>query len=118
MPYVERNESGAVVAIASTQDTGGGTKEFLPLEHAEVLAFLAALSSAKDGGGASLSMMASDLRMIRVIEDVVDLLIQKNVIIFSDLPQAVQSKLLQKRGQRERLFGKGGDIIGSSEGIL
>lgn len=117
MPYVERNETGAVVAVASTPDAGSGKKEFLPLEHADVLQFLGALTAGKEGG-ASLAMMASDLRMIRVIEDVVDLLIQKNVIIFSDLPQAVQAKLLQKRGQRERLFGKGGDIIGSSEGIL
>ena len=118
MPYVERNESGTVVAVASTPDAGGGKKEFLPLEHADVLQFLAALAAGKDGDGSSLALIASDLRMIRVIEDVVDLLIQKNVIIFSDLPPAVQTKLLQKRGQRERLFGKGGDIIGTSEGIL
>jgi len=97
--------------------SGGSSGEFLPVEHPEVLQFLAGPA---EGGGADasgLEMLLSDLKLIRVIEDVIDLLIAKRVIIFSELPLPVQQKILQKKGKREKLFG-GGDIIGTDKGIL
>ncbi len=114
MPYVERNEQGS---ISSLRQSGGSDSEFLPVEHPEVLQFLVA--SADDAGEnvSSIEMLFSDLKLIRVIEDVIDLLIAKGVIIFSELPLPVQQKILQKKGKREKLFGEV-DIIGSEKGIL
>jgi len=112
MPYIQRNEQGKIAALTMT---GDASAEFLPADHFEVLQFLmmpAHLNTAE------IELLQHDLKLIRVIEDVIDILIAKNIIIFSDLPQAVQKKILQKRGQREKLFGGGVDIIGSEEGIL
>lgn len=111
MPYVERDQAGKVRALTLTADAAG---EFLPPEHPEVLQFL----GGEQGDGSNMEMLLSDLKLIRVIEDVIDLLIAKGVIIFSDLPPPVQQKILQKRGKREKLFGGGADLLGSEEGIL
>lgn len=41
-----------------------------------------------------------DLDMVRVIEDVIDILIDKNLMLFTDLPEAVQNKILFKKNIR------------------
>ena len=114
MPYVERDERGAISALTCS---GGDSGEFLPGDHPEVLLFLAGATATEGADGAGLELLLSDLKLIRVIEDVIDLLIAKRVIIFSELPLPVQQKILQKKGKREKLFG-GSDILGSDKGIL
>jgi hypothetical protein len=115
MPYIERNEQGK---ISSLTMSGDASHEFLAVEHPEVLQFLAGPAEVGGSGTSSLEMLLSDLKLIRVIEDVIDLLIAKRVIIFSELPVPVQQKILQKKGKREKLFGGGVDILGSEKGIL
>ncbi|MDG6774232.1 hypothetical protein QCB45_07795 [Thiomicrorhabdus sp. ZW0627] len=44
-----------------------------------------------------------DLNMVRVIEDLIDVLIDKDLIRFTDLPSAVQNKLLFKKSIRSSL---------------
>lgn len=90
----------------------------MPVEHPEVLEFLTRSAGQAEGDNSAMEMLLSDLKLIRVIEDVVDLLIAKRVIMFSELPAPVQQKILQKRGKREKMFGAGGDILGSDRGIL
>jgi len=114
MPYVERDATGNIVALTAV---AGAAAEFLPTEHPEVLQFLSQRTPGEHEH-ASVALLIEDLKLIRAIEDVIDLLISKNVIIFSELPLAVQQKIMTKRGYREKLFGAGGDIIGSEEGIL
>lgn len=41
-----------------------------------------------------------DLDMVRVIEDVIDILIDKNLMLFTDLPDPVQNKILFKKSIR------------------
>ena len=115
MPYIQRNDEGR---ISSLTLSGDASSEFLPVEHPEVLQFLAVQAGDKAGDTSSLEMLLSDLKLIRVIEDVIDLLIAKRVIIFSELPLPVQQKILLKKGKREKLFGGGVDILGSDKGIL
>jgi len=112
MPYLKRNTAGAVIAL--TAEPGDPGAELVAADHPEVLAFLA---TSKGGNAGSVDMLAADLSMIRVIEDVIDILIAKNVLMFSELPMAVQQKLLRKKGQREKLFGVG-DILSSDDGVL
>ncbi len=38
-----------------------------------------------------------DLEMVRVIEDVIEIMIDKNLMLFTDLPDAVQNKILFKK---------------------
>jgi hypothetical protein len=55
--------------------------------------------------------MESDLSLARVFEDVIDILIERGVFTFQDLPEAAQQKLRARRGLRkefayvENLFG-------------
>ena len=44
----------------------------------------------------------SDLEFIRVLDDVIDLLISKNLIMFTELPEVVQEKYTQRTQMRER----------------
>ena len=59
--------------------------------------------------------MESDLALARVIEDLIEVLIDKKLIMFTDFPAGAQRKLLDRRGLRkefdlvEDLFGEGDD---------
>ncbi|OED41490.1 hypothetical protein ACH42_13735 [Endozoicomonas sp. (ex Bugula neritina AB1)] len=48
-------------------------------------------------------MQAQDADFIRVLEDVIDLLLDKQVIQFTELPNPVQTKLLNRRRYRETM---------------
>lgn len=110
MPYVQRNAQGEIVSLLKEAATSAS--EFLPATHPEVAAFLSDTAGAPDAA-ASIFSPTSDLEMVRIIEDLVDLLIAKNVIVLTDLPVAVQQKLLRQRERREVLFG---DISMDEEG--
>ena len=45
----------------------------------------------------------SDTAIARVLEDLIDVLITRGVIQFTDLPEAAQDKLLSRRQTRARL---------------
>ena len=95
MPYVMRNPQGEIVALYKHAEAGS---EYLSSDAPEVLAFF---SDTAKGEGFSLQ---DDLAMIRVIEDVIELLIAKNLIVLTDLPPAVQKKLLLQQNRRAKLF--------------
>lgn len=117
MPYLKRNNAGAIVALTASPPEPGA--EFKAADHPEVLLFLSAGPQGADPveREGSLDLLATDLSMIRVIEDVIDILIAKNIIMFSELPLPVQEKLLRKKGQREKLFGIG-DVIGGDDEVM
>ncbi|AXS79344.1 tryptophan synthase subunit beta like protein [Dechloromonas sp. HYN0024] len=57
-----------------------------------------------------------DRDFVRVIEDTIELLIAKDLILFTDLPPKVQDKLMRRKEVRqlkqfEGNFGAGGDDI-------
>lgn len=54
-----------------------------------------------------------DLDMVRVIEDVIDILIDKNIMLFTDLPDSVQNKILFKKTIRN--LNKSNDSILSED---
>lgn len=97
MPYVKRNENGTISAVfADPQD---GAEELVTSGTPELMQFL---------GGASAeairSLLAeSDVEMSRVIEDLVDILISRGVILLTDFPVPAQEKLTKRGGLRQRL---------------
>jgi len=97
MPFVKRDEQGTVIALSG--EPAAGFSEELAADDPAVAAFLGGL----DGGGASLA--ASDLDLIRVLEDVVDLLIAKGMILFTELPGDAQQKILRRQQLRARAEG-------------
>ena len=109
MPYVQRDAAGKIIALFREPLDSG--QEQLPADHLDVLTFLS------DGDSAPFSPF-SDLQMIRVIEDVIDVLIRKQVILLTELPPAVQNKLLQQRSRRDQLFGSVSVLGEADNGIL
>jgi hypothetical protein len=95
MPYVRRDKDGLVESLHRS-DSGSG--EFLSDDHPEVQAFFAA---AKGTGRQDFSRLDADF--VRVIEDVIDTLIVKNVINITDLPEQAQAKLFARKSFRERV---------------
>ena len=81
MLYVQRDENGKITGLTITP---GENTEEASLTDADVSEFLA----------------ASDPDMIRVLEDLIQVLINKNLITFEDLPETAQLKLLYRKNTR------------------
>jgi hypothetical protein len=91
--YIKRNSQRDIVAVSLTAEPG--FDETLADDAPEVQAFLTRFQSQPPKG-----LAESDLEMVRVLEDLVSLLIERNVIRFTDLPTAAQTKLLSRRELR------------------
>ena len=52
--------------------------------------------------GGQPELLAKELQMIRVIEDLVEVLSAQGVLQSTNLPQAVQMKLLERKAMREQ----------------
>jgi hypothetical protein len=73
------------------------------------------LSKAKTASGnEAVEFMRSDLDMIRVYEDLIDLLLTKRIIMLTDFPPAAQEKLLRRKKLRSSLASFA-EVIGSEE---
>lgn len=53
-----------------------------------------------------LSLADSDAGLARVTEDLIDILITRGLIQFTDFPPAAQAKLLQRRQTREMIASR------------
>jgi hypothetical protein len=112
MPYITRNAEGTIAGLLREAPSAGA--EFLAVDHPDVTAFL--------GSGDAFDRL--DAEFVRVIEDVIDALIVKNVINITDLPEQAQAKLFARKSFRERitkhslrLFSDSsmGDVIGDTQ---
>ena len=100
MPYVKRNGRGVVIAVS--------------LEAAPVFEEEVARGSAELGvfaSGPVDSLDRTDQDFVRVLEVVVELLIDKGIILFTDLPQSAQDKIMRRQQLRSEL-GERLDLIG------
>lgn len=93
--YVRRDNQGGVVSISLEPAPDHG--ERCDATHPDVAAFLHAIAP---GNG---SLAASDLALIRVIEDLIEVLIDKEVLRLTDLPESAQAKLLDRQRMRTSL---------------
>ena len=107
MPFVKRNAEGAIVA-ASHGAEGDCVEE---ISEAELLAsgFVDRLFGSE--GSESRQLASSDLELVRVIEDVVGLLVEKGFILFTELPESAQKKVLTRQQLRSRI-GSSLDLLG------
>lgn len=90
MPYAKRDDTGRLIALLA--DPEPGANELIDATHPEVAQFL--------GKGAN-PLMESDANMARVTEDLIDVLVARGVVMFTDLPPIAQRKLLDRRNIRE-----------------
>jgi len=54
---------------------------------------------------AKQTLVESDLEFVRVLEDVITVLIEKNIIAHTELPEAAREKLSRRRELRVKLTG-------------
>jgi hypothetical protein len=106
MPYIRR---GPDRLIESVHRRGDVSMEFLPEGHAELLAFFGQTPS----GPSQFNKLDADF--VRVIEDVIDTLIVKNIINITDLPGEAQAKLFARKSFRERVSHNSLRLFSESE---
>ncbi len=110
MPYVVRDQAGRIIEV--TADRSDAASEALSPDDPALRAFLGlADQSAELRDGLS----ASDLDLVRVLEDLVTVLIDKRIIALTDLPQAAQQKLADRFELRSRLADLGGIVEDSDD---
>lgn len=92
MRYVVRDPQGSIVSLHREAVPDA---EVLPLNHPDIQAFLTG------GDGKSFAMMDADL--VRVLEDLIDVLLRRNVFRITDLPLEAQVKLFERKHFRDNL---------------
>lgn len=115
MPYVSRDAGGAVSGIFLKP--GSGVSEFLPNDHPDILSFFGGVLPESVESTPLSELTHSDIAFIRVIEDVVDILIHKNLLTFTELPEKAREKILSRRDARGRLAGSN-DLVVPDERLL
>jgi len=91
MLYAIRNEEGRIVSLSETPQAGA---EAVDMKNKEVMDFL---SINDEEFSAEEFLQQSDMAVARIFEDLVDVLISKNLIMFTDLPPMAQKKLLGRK---------------------
>lgn len=98
MLYVERAKDGSIIAMHNTSSPIAQEQKSLLDE--EVLEFL----STSDSWEQSIAM--SDFGAVRIIEDLINILVQKRIINFTDLPEHAQQKIREREHLREKLLSQ------------
>ncbi|MEQ6917657.1 tryptophan synthase subunit beta like protein [Halomonas aquatica] len=97
--YIKRDNDGRI-ELVSREETPE-CDEYLPADSTELLTFLVD----KDVAKGVAHFQSSDLAFVRVLEDVIELLMDKGVISFTDLPEPAQEKVMERQALRRRLNG-------------
>ena len=97
MPYAKRASDGTIEALLSVPDQNG--TEWLDPCDIEVKRFLS--NHQDDNPHEALAI--SDAQLLRVLEDLIDLLVRKQIIMYTDLPEQAQAKLFQRQRLREQI---------------
>lgn len=125
MPFVQRNDHDQIIAVFRDDD-GQGLEE-LEVDDPELMDFLEQqdddiVAEPEDGppalpmasgprkrvepdpvDGAATGLGETDLRLIRALEDLIELLERKGFVSETELPQPVQDLLLKRRNMRQML---------------
>jgi hypothetical protein len=95
MVFVKRDNNSRIVSVSLVETAEH--RESLPLDSPELGAFTSILASGQE------KLAITDLDLVRVLEDLIDLLFKGDVIRFTDFPQPAQEKLLARRSMRSSL---------------
>lgn len=107
MFHVLRSSDGTIQSVSRQPQSGSEPVE----ENApEILQFF-------NASAPEPAFDAVDAGFVRVLEDLIDTLILKNVIHQTDLPPAAQKKLMVRKGLRSRLHGAL-NLLGSDDRLL
>ncbi len=111
MPYVTRDQNGHIAAVHAIQNAEAAEK--LAPGDPELVEFLGLTG---EPAGLQSALVTSDLELVRVLEDLITVLIDKRIIMLTDLPKAAQQKLAHRYDLRSQLANLGG-IVAEHEDI-
>lgn len=94
MPYVSRDARQHIIAVYA--EPRADATEWLDDGDPQLLEDMAQMRDL---------LCSLDSDMVRVIEDLIDVLVEKRLILPTDLPEAAQRKLLGRQLLRQRLSG-------------
>lgn len=109
MPYVLRNQEGAIKAVSQSEMTGNDW-EFVDGSDKGYLAFLEHSLAQHN------PFRESDIQLARVLEDLISLLVERDIIRFTDFPEAAQKRLIDR--QAMRMKGRNLNIIDEARSIF
>jgi hypothetical protein len=112
MFYVQRDAEGQLLRVEAA--AFDGFTDMVPADNAEIQEWFA-----DDVVENSLKQLKqSDLDMIRVLEDLIEVLTAKGVFSITDLPPGAQAKLLNRSTARKALGGLNNLIEEDEDGGL
>jgi len=112
MPYVSRNKSGKITNVFERPEIGA--LEQVRFDDPDLLNYIYERDMSSPDTIRDI-LHDSDQGMVRLIDDLVDLLIAKGVIKFTELPRVAGEKYLQRQAARERLQSEGSLIIAEKD---
>ena len=98
MPFVRRDENGNITALY--EHPIDLQTESLAVDNPEVQTYLEQLrriAAAKD------LLSSSDAETVRVIEDLIEVLVDRRLIMLTDLPVPAQQKIINRQSTRQTL---------------
>ncbi|MBF0256287.1 MAG: hypothetical protein HQL47_07470 [Gammaproteobacteria bacterium] len=98
MPFVKRNPQGEILSLS--KERLSDADEELSIGDPELMAFMSNGLSPDNPMG---FLLKSDVDLSRVLEDLIDLMVSRGMINFTDLPESAQNKLLGRRKARAAL---------------
>ena len=98
MLYVERDNDGNIIALHNKPESGADEQKSIMDD--EIMGFL---NKSVDTDPWMQLLSLSDLGTIRVLEDLIDLLIKKNIILFTELPEEAQAKINERKQIRQKI---------------
>lgn len=109
MPYVLREQGGHIKAVSQVEISGQGW-ELVPADDAGYLEFLEITLAQHN------PFRESDIQLARVLEDLISLLVERDIIRFTDFPEAAQKRLIDR--QAMRMKGRTLNIIDEARSIF
>jgi hypothetical protein len=106
MPFIKRDTQGRIRSVSLERQEG--YTECAERDIPELDTYLQLIDEAKT------EISGTDKPLVRVIEDLIDLLVKRDVIRFTDLPQPAQNKLMTRRRLRTEMK-PGLDLLDDSE---
>lgn len=106
MPYIRRNAAAQIESLHRHPEDSA--QEFLADSHPEVQTFV---GRGAPGEGHFSSL---DADFVRVIEDLIDTLLAKNILNVTDLPAEAQAKLFARKSFRDRASRNSLNLFASS----
>ncbi|PKK88014.1 MAG: hypothetical protein CVV64_20645 [Candidatus Wallbacteria bacterium HGW-Wallbacteria-1] len=98
MPYIERSTDGKIIGLRTV--AGPNFIEAKSLTDDEILDFL---KDNLDNKFLKSLLANSDAGLIRLLEDLIDLLTKKNLILFTELPEKAQEKIIEREQIRKKI---------------